>query len=103
MRRPKSLQKYQILHASQGLDSHYFSLGFHDFYTQFYTHVSADMKMRVDCSDGGVETNVVHWLCRRKNWLVFVIGTVTASEEPMMDGVFVTALQFVWEARFVVV
>jgi len=44
-----------------------------------------------------------HWLCRRKNWLVFVMGTVTASEEPMTDGVFVTALQFAGETRFVVV
>jgi hypothetical protein len=42
MRRPKSLQKYQILRASQGLDSHYFSLGFHPFYTQFYTQSNAD-------------------------------------------------------------
>jgi hypothetical protein len=103
MRRPKSLHKYQILRDSQGQDSHYFSLGFHYFYTQFYTHVSADLKVLMDCSDGGVETNMVHWLCRRKNWLVFVMGTVTVSEEPMMDGVFVTAFQFVREARFVVV
>jgi hypothetical protein len=32
-----------------------------------------------------------------------VMGTVTASEEPMIDWVLVTAFQFVREVRFVVV
>jgi hypothetical protein len=45
----------------------------------------------------------VHWLCRIKNWTAFVMGRVTAFEVPMIAGVFVTAVQFGWELRFVVV
>ena len=37
MKRPNSLRLYLILRASQALGDHYFSLGFHYFYTQFYT------------------------------------------------------------------
>jgi hypothetical protein len=42
MRRPKSLEQYQILRASQALGGHYFSIGFHYFYTQFYTQSNAE-------------------------------------------------------------
>ena len=39
MRGPNSIQKCHILQASQALGGHYFSLGFHPFYTQFYTQM----------------------------------------------------------------
>jgi len=40
MKRPNLLKLYLILQASQALGGHYFSLGFHYFYTQFYTQLN---------------------------------------------------------------
>ncbi|HEY3914646.1 MAG TPA: hypothetical protein VGN61_09190 [Verrucomicrobiae bacterium] len=54
MRRPKSLGGYRILRGSQELGSDYFSLGFHCFYTQFYTQPNADSVSRFEgkgCGD----------------------------------------------------
>jgi len=55
MRRPNSLLKYQILRGSQELARHYFSIGFHYFYTQFYTQPNPDSMSRFEGKGRGIE------------------------------------------------
>jgi hypothetical protein len=44
MWRPKSHAKYQTLRASQALGGQFFAIGFHYFYTQFYTQPNTEQE-----------------------------------------------------------